>query len=193
MAVSRRLKPKKKTSHARHRSALPGVSLLTSIPTEKPSGWLFKRRRSSNTNKSAELNSSAFFFALLVGILVLFLALAFLGAYYFSLRSADDNKSQSSLRNMSIKLTQDAARYRANLNANSALNTNSNRQSACTSLTDRAICEARPDCTVEYTCDCDTAGMRADKCDYKLQPNESCVCGQSDFNRCIELVCPIDR
>ncbi|MFA6197622.1 MAG: hypothetical protein WC734_00500 [Patescibacteria group bacterium] len=192
MAASKRRRTNTSSKH-RSKPLLPDAKLLSAMPEEKTHHRKFWLRRSSGSRGSMELNSSTFFFTLSIIIMLIFLAVAFVGAYYFFQRGANDKTSHSSLRNNSLYLTNQAARYRSNQNKNAILNNSTNRQSACTSLSNIVECQSRPDCTVEYSCVCDSARMQADKCDYELTPAEDCICGQSGFDRCIELVCPINR
>lgn len=192
MAANQRRRTNTSSKH-RSKSLLPDAKLLSAMPEEKTHHRKFWLRRSSGSRGSMELNSSTFFFTLSIVIMLVFLAVAFIGAFYFFQRGTNDKMSHSSLRNNSLLLTNQAARYRSNQNINAISNHNTNRQSSCTSIDNLTECQTRPDCTVEYSCVCDTTRMQADKCDYKLTPAEDCICEQSDFDRCIELVCQINR
>jgi hypothetical protein len=192
MAVHKSAAKSKRILSGRHGKFSARVPARTGSPASMFLSRFFRRRRTTGASGTIELNSPVLFFIVIIIVLIAFLTVAFIGAYYFTQGADHGRKSQNSLRNSSLSLTQQAADYRNNQNANSASNLNANRPPACTALTSLAACQARPDCMIEDLCDCDTAKTRAQRCDFQLQPYEICTCEQSGYGRCVELVCPID-
>jgi hypothetical protein len=195
MAVSKR--PKKLTSRRKVPNIPPAKVVRLSV-VERPEIIRPAQNKPRNESEISGLpkdNTPVLFLILLVSIFVIFIALAVFGAFYLSQRSANDKTSQSSLRNSSLSLTQNAARYRAGLLNNASTNTNqtnTGKNIACTAITNTTECSARADCMPEDLCSCITASTRANKCGDALQPSEICDCEQGGFKRCIQTVCPTE-